>query len=181
MTPVLDGLEIRNLMTGNISLSAGIVSVVGDAAASSNLLSVSYNDPAHTQVSVFLREDGISTEKDFQISDVTKVDFVGQGKYSNMFVNVTDVNDSAKAGDGYNYFLVTGNGDNTFVGGNGVNIFLDYGGGRNNFTGGDGYNVFVIGNGDSTLKAGNGTNYIVAGHGNDTITTGTGTNYIWRT
>ena len=179
MTPTVDGLEARKLMTGDISMSSGIVHIVGDVAAYSNTLTVVYKDPSHSVMELSLFEDGKSTVSDFNSADVRLIDFTGNGKASNTFVNTTAATDKASGGDGYNFFLATGSSDNTFKGGNGTNVFLDYGNGKNDYTGGNGFNVFIVGNGDSTLTGGTGVNYVVAGSGNDTITTG-GTSYVWR-
>jgi Ca2+-binding RTX toxin-like protein len=168
--PELGRLEDRKLKDGAVSLVAGTVQIQANGPSDSAL--VFYVDKGHAIVGVMLDKQLTLYAR----SQVSSIQFTGSSG-TNVFGNLTEINDTATGGNGMNTF-VGGSGNNTFWGGSGQNVFVvSASSGTDSLTGGNGTNIFVGGTGHNTLSGGTGNNYIWADTGVNVIVDNGGHNW----
>ena len=146
-------LEGRELLDGGIALVGGQITIAATASVNSAL--VSYTDSSHATIAVTWN----STVVDYASSQVTGIQFNGQGGVLDAFQNLTSIASTATGGDGENIF-VGASGNDTFIGGNGFNLFW-VAGGNDTLVGGNGENLFLGVSGNDSVTVGNGTNIII--------------------
>lgn len=149
----VEELEPRVLMDASATLSAGLLSIIGDA--SNNRIIVSRDDTHHQLVV----KDGGTVVGGFNSSDVLQINI--DGGDGDDFIRI-DRNVYAEAS------LLGGAGDDVLVGGGGVT----------NLDGGAGNDKLYGGTGDAFLTGGDGDDMLVGGLSFNTFDGGTGTNLI---
>jgi hypothetical protein len=112
--PCVDGLESKKLLSGGVSLSNGMLSIVAPLQSGNNA-SVSINQ-ANGNVKVTLN----GTTQEFAASEVTTIFYNSGSRGGDTFVNSTSVM-SIDVGLG---------GHNTFTGGTGTDVMFLYGDGN---------------------------------------------------
>ena len=168
-------LEDRRLLTVSTSLSAGTLSIFGDAAA--NTVSI------RASGSSLLISGDISEQ--FSISQVTEIRFFGADG-DDFFQNFTNINTRAVGNDG-NDELRTAGGTDVLLGGDGDDLLVSTGGddrlignnGNDTLFGGIGNDTIFGIAGDDELHGEAGDDRLVAGFGDDTVFGGNGDDLVF--
>jgi Ca2+-binding RTX toxin-like protein len=139
LTPLVDGLEARNLLTAGSVVQSGALVTIAPASTGQNVATVSYVSVSGQQkVDVNLN----GTNYYFAPAGVAAVYYLGScTSGSQTFTNETSIHSVAFGGSGTNLFE-GGSGSDEFVGGSGSNTFIA-GTGFDVLMGGGGVNVFV--------------------------------------
>ena len=158
MKPQIERLESRLEMTGTITLSAGVLTIVGEAGSAKNTVDVFA--PAPGLVAVHYQDGDSEVTDVFPLPDVQSIDDTGNARFNDIF-NYTDINERAVGTTGFNEFLTFGSGSNTWLGSDDCNVFVDYGHGKT----------------DATL--GTGSNYVIGSAGSTSVHSAGGRDFIW--
>jgi hypothetical protein len=131
--PCVDGLESKKLLSGGVSLSNGMLSIVAPLQSGNNA-SVSI-DQANGNVQVTLN----GTTQEFAASEVTSIFYNGGLRGGDTFVNSTNVMSTEIGWSGHN----------TFTGGSGTDVMFLYGNGNSVHDAGGGAVVYTHGGHDT--------------------------------
>jgi Ca2+-binding RTX toxin-like protein len=166
LQPSVDGLERRDLLTGSVTLSAGVVTVLPDSAARQNTAIVANGTGTHAgQLDIQLN----GTDNYFAAGSVMMVFFDGYGLNTDVtFQNNTSVTTIAYGG----------NGTNVFSGGSGVDEFIG-GSGSNTFNAGTGFDILAGGSGTNVYNESSGSGMIFEVGSHNTIHGGTGSYSVY--
>ena len=185
VAPVIDTLESRTLFS-SVSLSNGILSVIGSTTAGNSLTVSTANSGKTINAS-----NGSGATGSYSTSSVKGISIVGGSGADTIYEDsAITIPTTIKSGDG-NDTVRTGGGVNSVTTGNG-NDWVNTRGTANTLTAGNGNDTVLaqnadtitLGNGNSTITGGryitvgNGNNVITSGSGNDSITAGNGKDSI---
>ena len=159
-------LEDRRLLAVSASLSAGTLSIVGDASA--NTVNVGQFGDL-----LFLNGD---LSESFNISEIDEIQFFG-GAGDDFFSSTVDINTRAVGQDG-NDELRTAGGTDQLFGGEGDDLLVSTGG-NDRLVGNNGIDVLFGGDGDDAIFGLGGDDILHGEAGDDTLVAGFGDDVVY--
>ena len=159
-------LEDRRLLAVSASLSAGTLSIVGDASA--NTVNVGQFGDL-----LFLNGD---LSESFNISEIDEIQFLG-GAGDDFFSSTVDINTRAVGQDG-NDELRTAGGTDQLFGGEGDDLLVSTGG-NDRLVGNNGIDVLFGGDGDDAIFGLGGDDILHGEAGDDTLVAGFGDDVVY--